>query len=144
MSFQSVGLQIHMLSRQWRALLDQQLAPLGFTQCSGVALACIAAHQGVSQKELASLLGIEAPSLVPVLDALEAQGLVQRQPSATDRRQKVLVLLAAALPLVEQVNQVRLALQQQVLADLSHEEQQLFVGLLQRVLGQVQQCQGAE
>ncbi|WP_337880348.1 MarR family transcriptional regulator [Rheinheimera sp.] len=136
MSFQSIGLLIHSLSRQWRSLLDQQLAPLGFTQCSGVALVYIAEHQGLSQTELARLLGIETPSLVPVLDQLEKQALVKRQPSEQDRRQKVLVLLPDALPLVAQINERRLALQQQMLGCLPAEQQQLFPLLIQQLVQQ--------
>jgi len=136
MNFQSIGLLIHSLSRQWRSLLDQQLAPLGFTQCSGVALVYIAAHQGLSQTELARLLGIETPSLVPVLDQLERQGLVKRQPSESDRRQKVLMLLPAALPLVEQINERRLLLQQQILQALPAEQQRLFPTMIEQLVQQ--------
>lgn len=130
MSFESIGLQIHLLSRQWRSLLDQTLAPLGFTQCSGVALVCIAQHQGLSQTELARLLGIETPSLVPVLDLLEKQQLIRRQPGETDRRQKMLYLQPEALALVEQINNRRQVLQQQMLTGLSAEQQAIFPQLL--------------
>ncbi len=46
------------------------------------------AHQspGVSQRELADRLGIEAPTLVRHVDRLVADGLVERVPHARDRR----------------------------------------------------------
>lgn len=139
MSFQSLGLQIHMLSRQWRCLLDKQLAELGLTQSSGIALAYIADNQGLSQTELARLLGVETPSLVPVLDQLEKQQLIARCPAAHDRRQKVLQLKPDAEALVARINQQRQLIQQQLLARLTVEQQQLLPLLLDLVLQQAAQ-----
>jgi MarR family transcriptional regulator for hemolysin len=141
MSFQSIGLQIHLLSRQWRCLLDKQLLSLGLTQSSGIALAYIAEYQGVTQTELAKFLGVETPSLVPVLDQLEKMQLIARCPSPHDRRQKVLQLQPAAAPLVQSIHQQRQLLQQQLLANLTAEQQQLLPQLLDLVLQQAAQLQ---
>lgn len=136
MSFKSLGLQVHLLSRQWRFLLDKQLACNSLTQASGIALVYIADNQGVSQTELARLLGVETPSLVPVLDQLEQQGLIERRPSAQDRRQKALFLLSAATALVSEIDRKRRALQQELLAGLTAEQQQALPQLLDAVLQQ--------
>ncbi len=136
MSFQSLGLQVHQLSRQWRCLLDKQLACQGLTQSSGIALVYIAENQGFSQTELARLLAVETPSLVPVLDQLEKQGLIERRPSEQDRRQKALYLLPAATDLVAAINEQRRALQQQLLAKLTPQQQQDLPLLLSLVLQQ--------
>lgn len=136
-----MGLKIHLLSRQWRCLLDKQLLSLGLTQSSGIALAYIAEYQGVTQTELAKFLGVETPSLVPVLDQLEKMQLIARCPSNHDRRQKVLQLKPDALALVERINQQRQLLQQQLLANLTAEQQQLLPQLLDLVLQQAAQLQ---
>ncbi len=136
MSFKSLGLQVHLLSRQWRFLLDQQLACNSLTQASGIALVYIADNQGVSQTELARLLGVETPSLVPVLDQLEQQGLIERRPSAQDRRQKALYLLPAATDIVTEIDRKRRALQQELLAGLTATQQQELPQLLDAVLQQ--------
>jgi DNA-binding MarR family transcriptional regulator len=47
------------------------------------------ARQPMSMKELAAALGIDPPNATAVVDDLEAQGLVRRQPHPTDRRAKV-------------------------------------------------------
>lgn len=136
MSFKSLGLQVHLLSRQWRFLLDKQLACNSLTQASGIALVYISDNQGISQTELARLLGVETPSLVPVLDQLEQQGLIERRPSLQDRRQKALHLLPAATDLVSQIDRKRRALQQELLAGLSEAQQQQFPLMLDAVLQQ--------
>lgn len=136
MSFQSLGLQVHLLSRQWRCLLDKQLACQGLTQSSGIALVYIADNQGFSQTELARMLGIETPSLVPVLDQLEKQGLIERRPAEHDRRQKALYLQPTATNLVAAINQQRRSIQQQLLANLTPQQQQELPHLLDLVLQQ--------
>ena len=96
----------------------------------------IAENQGFSQTELARLLAVETPSLVPVLDQLEKQGLIERRPSEQDRRQKALYLLPAATDLVAAINEQRRVLQQQLLAKLTPQQQQDLPLLLSLVLQQ--------
>jgi DNA-binding MarR family transcriptional regulator len=51
-------------------------------------------NRGLSQAELAATLGIERARLVRLLHRLEDRGLVQRLPSAADRRRHALQLTA--------------------------------------------------
>lgn len=43
-------------------------------------------HDGLSQKEIAEGLGLEAPSLIPIIDKLENDGFVERRVDRNDRR----------------------------------------------------------
>ena len=43
-------------------------------------------HDGLSQKEIAEGLGLEAPSLIPILDKLENDGFIERRVDRNDRR----------------------------------------------------------
>jgi MarR family transcriptional regulator for hemolysin len=43
-------------------------------------------HDGLSQKEIAEGLGLEAPSLIPILDNLENDGFIERRVDRNDRR----------------------------------------------------------
>lgn len=58
-------------------------------------LACLyVVRNGMSQAEIADKLGIEAPTLVPIIDKLEESGLVERKPDPMDRRTKFVFLRA--------------------------------------------------
>ena len=50
------------------------------------------APQGLIQSELADRLGLQAPTMVKLLDGLERQGLIRRQPVPGDRRAKLVVI----------------------------------------------------
>ncbi len=82
-------------ARAWRLELDRRMAALGLTDARGFALLKLfRAGASLSQKELAGLTGVQEPTLVRVIDWLEAEGLVQREASLSDRRAKRLTLTA--------------------------------------------------
>ena len=43
-------------------------------------------HDGLSQKEIAEGLGLEAPTLIPILDKLQKDGFIERRVDRDDRR----------------------------------------------------------
>ena len=64
-------------------------------------LAVIGANRGLSQADVAQLLGIERARLVRLLHRLEKRGLTQRLASPNDRRSHALQLTAAGQALLK-------------------------------------------
>ncbi|URW74646.1 MarR family transcriptional regulator [Sphingomonas donggukensis] len=96
-----------LLGRKWRSHMDERLRPGGLTLARATVLYWIDALPGlVTQRELADMVGIEGPTLVRQLHALEAQGLVERVPFEGDRRAKGLRLTDAAKPYLGQLQAV--------------------------------------
>lgn len=90
------SIALHHTARAWRHAIDARLKDLGVGQAGWMAIAFVAkAGQPLSQKELASQLSIEGPTMVATLDRLVAAGLVERMASDTDRRVKLIVLTEA-------------------------------------------------
>lgn len=83
------------ISRRWRRRVDQALANQGFTQATGLPLLILAREGQIRQGVLVEELGLEGPSLVRVIDMLEADGLLRREEDPTDRRAKLLSLTEA-------------------------------------------------
>ena len=77
---------------------------------------------GLLQKDLAERMGIEGPTLVRLLDALETAGLVIRQEAEGDRRGKTLALTQTAQPIVDEIERVVSDSRQHVLGDISDED----------------------
>jgi MarR family transcriptional regulator, transcriptional regulator for hemolysin len=46
----------------------------------------------MTQKEIANRIGIEAPTIVPMIDKLEEQGILIRRPDHNDRRNNLIFL----------------------------------------------------
>lgn len=79
--------------RRWRKLLDERLKDLGVTQARWTTMVYLhKSGEGLTQRDLASRMAIENPTLVRLLDNLEAQNLVVRQPCDEDRRARRLFL----------------------------------------------------
>ena len=75
--------------REFLAFSDGASATVGMTQQQYQALLALRAHQGtepLSIRGLASLLLIKHHSAVGMVDRLEREGLVRREPSPRDRR----------------------------------------------------------
>jgi DNA-binding MarR family transcriptional regulator len=67
-------------------------------------LSVIERNPGLKQSQVSTALSIKRTNFVPLLDGLEARGLVKRKPAATDRRSHALHLTAKGQALMEQLN----------------------------------------
>jgi DNA-binding MarR family transcriptional regulator len=69
---------------------SKALAPLGLRVRSYSVLAFVCDEEaGLTQRQLASLIGLDPSQLVSLVDDLESRGLVRRTMDATDRRNKL-------------------------------------------------------
>jgi MarR family transcriptional regulator for hemolysin len=110
---------LHHTARIWKTGLDRRLKFLGLSQAAWMAIAMIAkAEQPLSQTELANAVGVETPTMVPMLDRLVRDGLVERLPSPTDRRIKLVALTANGRTVYDKLHAEANAYRQEVLARL--------------------------
>lgn len=72
----------------------RELASIDIRPAQFSVLVMIGANRGLSQAELAAVLGIERARIVRLLHRLQARGLIQRLPSAADGRRHALQLTA--------------------------------------------------
>jgi MarR family transcriptional regulator for hemolysin len=80
-----------LVARRWRSLLDDRLRMVGQSSARMEALAAIINSPPLSaQVDIAKRLRIEGPTMTSMLDTLEKDGLVERLPDPTDRRTKQL------------------------------------------------------
>jgi MarR family transcriptional regulator for hemolysin len=81
---------LHATARGWRLAVDRRLKDLGMSQASWMTIAVAAkARSPLPQIELANRVGVEGATMVAMLDRLAKAGLVERVPSETDRRVKL-------------------------------------------------------
>lgn len=106
-------------ARRWRTRLNERLKAIGQTDARCAALAEIAGcADGVVQRELSQRLGVEEPTVVRLLDALEAQGWVERRAHSLDRRAKVVQITAEAQPVLDQAQGIVTVLQAEMFAEI--------------------------
>lgn len=93
---QTITAMLAPLARAYRRHVDRAFLGLGVSHSLALPVMVLGRlGDGVRQVALVEALGMEAPSLVPLLDQLERGGLVERRPDPTDKRAKTLHLTPA-------------------------------------------------
>ncbi len=118
-----MGLLIARLARLWRREANQALADHGLSEATALPL-LVLSRRGklVRQGVLAEEMGIEGPSLVRLIDLLQAEGLVERREDPTDRRAKILHLTATGEAKANEVNRVLRRVRAYLLKDIGSDE----------------------
>ena len=99
------GIHLFRAAHLWRREANKVLAESGFS--SSVISPLMLLNElgdGMRQRELAEEMGVEGPSLVRLLDSLEAAKLVERREAPDDRRAKTLHLTDQGRDLLARVN----------------------------------------
>ncbi|MCP2256248.1 DNA-binding transcriptional regulator, MarR family [Prauserella aidingensis] len=91
--------------------------------------------EGIAQRDLAEELGLDPSQVVALVDELAAAGLVERRPSPTDRRPRLVVATPQGTQVRRRAASSAEGGVQRQMGDLSGEEQATLRGLLQRVVG---------
>jgi MarR family transcriptional regulator, transcriptional regulator for hemolysin len=86
-----------------------------------------------TQRELAGIVGLDKTTMVVTLDELEAAGLAERRPSATDRRARVVVVTRAGAAKVRQAEAIAARIHADVLEALPAGERQALLDSLARL-----------
>ncbi len=88
---------------------------------------------GVRQKDLAAALSIEGPSLVRLLDDLEAQGLIERREDPTDRRAKTIHLTRDGRNAYRRLKEISGEFAARLLVGISDQEFHICISVLDRI-----------
>lgn len=117
------GMRFAMLARRWRQSLEASLAEAGLTDATWAPMVHLhATGGGLTQKQLAARLGIDASTLVRLLDILERQDLIVRRPDEHDGRARKVSLSPAGEDRVRHIRDLLWKQESLMLADLSDEQ----------------------
>jgi DNA-binding MarR family transcriptional regulator len=120
---------------QIAAYKDFEAVTKGFGQATRYfgLLSLIEANPGLPQGKLAEAIHLVRSSLVPIIDKLEVEGIVERRSSIGDRRLKAMWLTAKGKKLLARLKPLVAAHEERLTAGMSTEEKALLLRLLQRV-----------
>lgn len=112
---------LHDVARLLRVEADKRARAHGMTRAQWAILIWLERQPGISQKELAELLEVEPITVARLIDRLEARGMVERRPDPRDRRIWRLHLLAAAYPVLREIDCQRADMRRMLVAGLDRE-----------------------
>lgn len=106
----------------------------GLTPIQWAALVTTAQRPGLDQSTLSRQIYIDTSTLAGVLDRLEARGLIQRRPSADDRRLRLLYVTPEGESLLENATISVLETQERLMEPLSASERGLLMDLMLKLV----------
>jgi MarR family transcriptional regulator for hemolysin len=122
-----------------RRAYDRELAALGLSITQMHPLTLLHEHGPMRQGELAQRLEVEGPTLVRLLDQMEAAGLVARHPDPDDQRAKVIHPTDVGTAMTERALPVVAAMRVALLADVPDDELATCVNVLRRLAAALEQ-----
>jgi len=111
----------------------ERISSLNLTPPDAGIVRMLGASGGLSQQELSTRLGIHPSRLVAILDALEEQRLVERQPNADDRRQYALHLTEKGQRTLSEISRIGREHMESLCASLTAAEREQLGELLQKI-----------
>jgi DNA-binding MarR family transcriptional regulator len=115
------------------ARFAEQVGMLDLTPPEAGVLGLLRGRPGISQQQLADVLGMIPSRVVPLVDGLEGAGYVERVRDDTDRRRNSLQLTARGKRAVEAIGRVGRQHEHDITRALSAAEREQLFGLLRRI-----------
>jgi len=118
---EGIGYWVIMASNYFQRAMNDDLSPHGITYRQAEVLGSLALAGPMTQTELAERMRIEPPTLVGILDRMERDGWVRREPCPTDRRKKMIHATETAEPVWDKVLEVALEVRQRSIKGIPKE-----------------------
>lgn len=130
------GHLIRRLSQQSNQVFQDEMKRIGadVTSVQFASMQAIELHGEMEQSQIAQSIHYDKATIGGVIDRLEKRGWVERKSNPKDRRAKLVTLTKEGRNALEEITPVVKALQDQVVANLSDDERELFIKLAQKVV----------
>jgi DNA-binding MarR family transcriptional regulator len=133
----SLGYQVRDLNRLMQRALAQRIAPHGVTSGAWYFLRVLWEEDGLTQRELAARIGMQEPTAVTALRAMEEAGWITRARNAQDKRKAHVHLTSAGRALRETLLPEARAVIDQATSGMTAAERETLLALLRRARGAV-------
>ncbi len=127
-----VGYRLWEASRRWKADFDAGMIAMGhawFAEARANLIPHIG-HHGIRQALLVKRMGLTKQAVQQLIDELEADGIVARQPDPDDRRGRIVVFTQAGLRVLEDANVVKRRIESKYRGRLGESQFSRFMAML--------------
>ena len=121
------------VARLIRTYVDRRAAEHGMTRAQWGVLIRVERQGGLRQADIAEQMDLKPMSLVPILDRLAAQGLIERRRHPGDRRANLVFATDKGRALLEEVTPLADAIAGEVLSGLGEKDIARLLGTLERL-----------
>jgi MarR family transcriptional regulator for hemolysin len=114
--------ELSAFNRKLRAGFDSLVRERGMTLARARVFFALSRRDGINQRELADELELETPTLVRILDAMEAQSFIERRSAQSDRRAKLIHTTEAGKTIAAEIDALAADVRAGILQGISDED----------------------
>lgn len=130
----SIGFVVYSASKSFQKAFDIELRnKIGITITQSKVIFTLYLHSGLTQRELADKIGVESPTLVPIIDKMEDDGYVQRKLDPQDRRIKRVYTTSKTDLLWDSMMECATHLRKVSIKEVSEQEIKLALGVVKKI-----------
>jgi MarR family transcriptional regulator, transcriptional regulator for hemolysin len=130
----SIGFLVNRTARAFVKSLDLELREkVGLTVGQWKVIVMLVKQNGLTQKETADKLGLEGPTLIPIIDKMEKDGLLVRKVDSSDRRNNRIYRTEKADALWDRMVECATKVRQVSVKDISEENILIMRNVLDKI-----------
>jgi MarR family transcriptional regulator, transcriptional regulator for hemolysin len=130
----SIGFVVYSASKTFQKAFDLELRnKIGITITQSKVIFALYLHSGLTQRELADKIGVESPTLVPIIDKMEEDGYVQRKFDPQDRRIKRVYTTSKTDLLWDSMMECATQIRKVSTKDVSEQEIKSALGVIKKI-----------
>ena len=130
----SIGFIVNRTARAFVKALDMELRKkTGITVGQWKVIVILVKQNGLTQKEIADKLGLEGPTLIPIIDKMEKEGLIVRRVDPSDRRNNRIYRTEKADALWDKMVECATKVRQISVKDISEENINIMRSALDKI-----------
>jgi len=114
--------ELSAFNRKLRAAFDALVREHGMTLARARVFHKLSRRDGINQRELADELELETPTLVRILDAMEAQNFIEYRPVPSDRRAKQIFMTESGKVVAAEVEALASGVRADILQGIPDED----------------------
>jgi DNA-binding MarR family transcriptional regulator len=125
-----------LLRRAWYGLnqaFRRRVAHLGLTPDRFTALRTLLEHEGISQRQLTTLMSSDPNTVASLLERMEKAGLIERKTQEQDRRANRVRVTPSGKAKYEKARAIAVALQKEILGVLPADQREKFLANLHKI-----------
>ena len=121
-------------AKTWEKAADIELRQrFGLTGAKWKIIVVLSMKEGITQKHIADMAFVEAPTLVPIIDKMEKEGYLTRQSDPNDRRNNLIFMTKKSKEIVDPIIDCILEIRNMGLNKISKKD----MGTAKKVLEQI-------
>jgi len=127
-------------AKTWEKAADIELRErFGLTGTKWKIIVVLSIKEGITQKHVADMAFVEAPTIVPVIDKMEKEGYLTRQSDPNDRRNNLIFMTKKSKDIVDPIIDCILEIRNMGLNKISKKDMETTKKVLEQIMNNTEE-----